>query len=91
MKQRRTWGVRLSLRMALVIGVLAASCTGTGGTTTSTTSATTTSRAAQQGEFVPDRPDAEVGGRYLSYATLILPDTAWTQEAMGAERVVSDA
>lgn len=62
----------------LVLGIVVASCS-------NGVSETTTSRAAQPGTFVVERPDNQTLGLYLFYASTILPDTEWTQEAMGDE------
>jgi hypothetical protein len=77
--------MKMSLPVVLVVAILAGSCSESGGDATTTTSATTTTRAAQPGQFLPERPDSQAGGLYLAYATSILSDTSWTQAVMGPE------
>jgi hypothetical protein len=66
--------------LLLAFGLIAAACGDD-----DTAAVTATSRAAQPGSFALERPDDQAVGFYLTYATSILPDTQWTQEAMGPE------
>jgi len=82
---RQIHQVTKSLPLLVAIALMAVSCSGGSDSTTTTTPATTTSRAAQPGSFVAERPEDQAIGFYLAYATSILPDTQWTQDAMGPE------
>jgi hypothetical protein len=82
---RRIHELKKSLPVLIAIAILAASCSDGSSATTTSAPATTTSRAAQPGSFVAERPDDQAVNFYLTYADSILPDTPWTQEAMGIE------